>query len=323
MSIRLEAGAEPVSNYTLVRLLGRGGFGEVWEAMAPGRVRVALKFIRLNSTQSGPELRALEVVRDIRHPHLLDIQFAVQKEDYLVIAMPLCDQSLKDRLEECRQKGQPGLPLGELLGIMGEMAGAVDFLNEPRHRSADGDLVGVQHRDIKPQNIFLVGGSARLADFGLAKALEASVTDHSGAMTPHYAAPEMIEGQVSSRSDQYSLAVTYVHLRTGELPFQGSISAVLSGHLHGKPDLSRLAEEERQVIARALAKRPEDRWTSCAEMVRCLSGSEMGRPSVGPRAWSGDPRPTGSGDPRQPGRETRANRVGRPAPNRVGRPAPD
>ncbi|MGP0066665.1 MAG: hypothetical protein ACLQGP_24130 [Isosphaeraceae bacterium] len=74
MSIRLEAGAEPVPNYTLVRLLGRGGFGEVWEAMAPGRVRVALKFIRLNTEQAGPELRAFEVVRDIRHTHLLDIQ---------------------------------------------------------------------------------------------------------------------------------------------------------------------------------------------------------------------------------------------------------
>src|SRR5436190_7551445 len=154
MSLRIEVGAEPVPGYRLVRKLGQGGFGEVWEALAPGQVRVALKFIRLDASRANPELRAFEIIRDIRHPHLLDIQFAVQKEDYLVIAMPLCDKSLKDRLEECRQQGLSGLPRAELLDYMNELAGAVDFLNEPRHRSADGELVGVQHRDIKPPNIF-------------------------------------------------------------------------------------------------------------------------------------------------------------------------
>ena len=91
MSLNLEAGVEPVAGYTLIRKLGQGGFGEVWEAEAPGGVRVALKFIRLGTAQAGPELRALEVIRNIRHPHLLDVQFAVPVEDCLIVAMPLCD----------------------------------------------------------------------------------------------------------------------------------------------------------------------------------------------------------------------------------------
>ena len=151
-----------------------------------------------------------------------------------------------DRLRECRAQGLPGLPRDELLGYMDELARAVDFLNEPRHQAGDGGLVGVQHRDIKPHNIFLVGGSVRLADFGLAKVLEASSASHTGSMSPHYVAPEVLEGRVSRWTDQYSLAVTYAQLRTGRLPFAGdSIDQVIYAHLHEPPDLSGLPEEER------------------------------------------------------------------------------
>src|SRR5947208_1984796 len=83
----------------------------------------------------------------------------------------------------------------------------IDFLNEPRHRLGAGPPVGIQHRDVKPHNIFLVGGMTRLADFGLAKVLQDGAAEHSGCLSPRYAAPELIEGRVSPRTDQYSLAV--------------------------------------------------------------------------------------------------------------------
>src|SRR3954454_3723275 len=201
MPLVLDAGVEPIPGYLLVRPLGRGGFGEVWEATAPGAIRVALKFIRLGTEEAGSEQRALEVIRDIRHPHLLDVQFAVRVDDCLIMAMPLCEQSLMDRLRACQREGEPGLPRDELLGYMDELAQAVDYLNEPRHRSPDGTLVGVQHRDIKPHNVFLVGGSVRLADFGVAKILEATMATHTGKMSAHYVAPEVLKGHVSRWSD--------------------------------------------------------------------------------------------------------------------------
>ncbi len=296
--ITLQAGAEPLAGYRLIRFLGQGGFGVVWEAEAPGGFRVALKFIWLYDPRAGRELRALDVVRRLHHPHLLDVQFSVVRDSYLVLAMPLCDQSLADRLRACQGEGRLGIPAGELLRYMKELAAAVDYLNEPAHPLGDGRVAGIQHRDIKPSNILLAGGSVRLADFGLAKMLVGAVEPHSGCMLPHYIAPEEIQGQVSRMSDQYAVAVTYVQLRTGRLPFGGSIGTVLEGHLHREPDLSGLPEGERAIVGRALSKQPEERWGSCSEFVDRLgrvaesldAALPLGVPRSGavgdlPRAW--------------------------------------
>jgi serine/threonine protein kinase len=284
MTLSLAPGVMPVPGYSLVRLLGRGGFGEVWEALAPGGIRVAMKFVRVNLEAAGPEERALKIVSNIRHPHLLDIQFAARVEDALVIAMPLCEKSLWDRLRECREQGLTGLPYDELIGYMDETARAVDYLNEPRHDAGDGRRVGVQHRDIKPHNIFLVGGSARLADFGVAKILEGRVGEHTGNMSPHYVAPEVLEGRMCQQTDQYSLAMTYCHLRTGRLPIRGeSISQVIYAHMHSLADLSGLPEPERKVVARALAKDPDDRWPNCRAFVRALAAA--GPPVDSPHSY--------------------------------------
>src|SRR5207247_1994324 len=115
--------------------------------------------------------------------------------------------------------GEIGIPVGELLEYFREAAKGIDYLNEPRHRMPTGEAVGIQHRDIKPQNLLLCGGSVKVADFGLARMLQHSVTAHTGSLTMTYAAPEFFSGQTSNQSDQYSLAVTYCHLRACKLPF--------------------------------------------------------------------------------------------------------
>jgi formylglycine-generating enzyme required for sulfatase activity/serine/threonine protein kinase len=271
MPITLQPGGEPVTGYTLVEPLGQGGFGQVWKATAPGGFSVAMKFVQLASSAVDFERRALETIREIRHPHLLDIQFAVQIEDWLIIGMPLCDRSLADRLRECLRQRRSGIPVEELINYMIQAAKAIDYLNERRHRSPDGSLIGIQHRDIKPSNMFLIGDVIRVADFGLAKILQGTVSRHTGAMTPVYAAPEMFGGQVAQQSDQYSLAISYCELRTGTVPFTGSPSELMYAHLHKKPDLSRLPPSEQSVINRALAKEPENRWQSCQALVEALS----------------------------------------------------
>src|SRR5262249_10312758 len=110
----------------------------------------------------------------------------------------------------------------------------------------------------------------KVADFGLAKALEQTVASNSGAGTIAYIAPECFKGQLTQQSDQYSLAVTYYHLRTGRLLFKGEQAQVMYGHLELEPDLSHLPSAERGVLARALSKEPERRWPNCKAFVKYL-----------------------------------------------------
>jgi formylglycine-generating enzyme required for sulfatase activity len=175
--------------------------------------------------------------------------------------MELADRSLLDRLQEATGQGLPGIPLTELLEYMHDAARGIDHLN----------ALGIQHRDIKPHNLLLVGDGVRVADFGLAKLLHHTLTSNTGAMTPAYAAPEFFQGQTSSQSDQYALAVTYCELRGDRLPFQGSYFQVMAGHATQPPDLAMLPEAERPALARALAKQPHARWPSCRAFVDALT----------------------------------------------------
>src|SRR5262249_24478886 len=148
-------------------------------------------------------------------------------------------------------------PVGELLEQMHDAARGLDHLNSR----------GIQHRDVKPANFLLVGGGIKVADFGLAKLLQHTLTSNSGAMTVAYAAPEFFNGQTSARSDQYSLAVTYCQLRGGRLPHECSQQEIMIGHVMHEPDLTMIPEAERRAVAQALDKKPEKRWPKCRAFV--------------------------------------------------------
>jgi WD40 repeat protein len=291
--INLQPGAEPVQGYRLVHRLGQGGFGEVWKATGPGGFPVALKFVRLVDRIGDSELQALQIIKEIRHPNLLSTFGAWQTPGHLIIAMELADRTLGDRCREAREQGLPGIPGPELLEYFREAAKGIDFLNEPRHRLAGKENLRVQHRDIKPHNILLVGGGVKVADFGLARLLEHTMASHSGSMSAGYAAPEFFRGQTSSHSDQYSLAVTYCQLRGGRLPFEGSREQVMAGHLLNAPDLTMVPEEERPVVAQALAKDPAQRWPHCRAFVDALARSMYGLDATDPDATPA-PRPADS-----------------------------
>lgn len=260
---------EPIPGYRLVKKIGKGGFGEVWEAIGPGNISVAMKMIPRFGAISSSEMRGLEIIKSIRHANLLSLFGIWETLDYFYIASELADGSLLDSLKSHQQAGGKGIPAPLLREYMHDAARGIDFLNN--YRLPDQTVGGIQHRDIKPHNLLLMNGTVKVADYGLVRFLNRETGNHSGSMTPHYAAPEFFRGKTYKQSDQYSLGITYYHLRTGNLPFSGDHAAIMAGHLQGEPNLTKISPEERLLVIRALAKDPADRWPSCQDFVKELS----------------------------------------------------
>jgi formylglycine-generating enzyme required for sulfatase activity len=267
---RIKPGDETVPGYILVERIGKGGFGEVWTARGPSGFRVALKFVPCGGVVGKAETRSLNIIKELRHPNLVSVFGAWRKDDLIVIAMELAERSVWDRFLEVVAAGLPGIPRSELFEYMRQAALALDYLNAPRHRLGGAQDAGVQHRDIKPQNLLLSGGGVKVADLGLARLVRDGETSHTGNLTVAYAAPEFFEGRTTRWSDQYSLGVTYCLLRGGRPPFTGDLAEVMAGHLHRPPDLTMVPEEERAAVAKALAKVPEQRWPMCLDFVESL-----------------------------------------------------
>src|SRR5437588_513503 len=114
--------------YQQKRLLGRGAYGEVWHAEAPGGIDVAVKLIprTLQTGEPETELRALHLLKRLRHPCLLSLQAFFALDEWLVIVMELADGSLRERLRRCRNDGLGGVPPEELLVYFREAAEALD-----------------------------------------------------------------------------------------------------------------------------------------------------------------------------------------------------
>lgn len=264
-------GGKPLTDgYTLVRLIGRGGFGEVWEAEAGDR-RAALKFLQCADAFSTPrELRSIVMLKDLSHPNLVRISEVRSQPGYLAVSMELADCSLADVLESHRNCGRM-LTTQEGCTYLSQAAAALDFLNSHQHR-VNGRLVGIQHGDIKPSNILLFGDVVKLCDFGLASTLSAPVAvQFVPAGSPAYAAPEIFAGRLSDRSDQYSLAVAYCELRMGRPPFPKSPSRFSARLVRGEPDLTGLSSAEARVVGRALSNEPSSRWPTCGQFMSRLA----------------------------------------------------
>jgi serine/threonine protein kinase len=275
MQPKMPTSTRAADEYQFVRILGRGVFGEVWLARKlTSGIEKAIKVLLQASDHetAARERQALELIKNLRHPYLLATEDFWVSGDRLHIVMELADCTLRNRLQRCREAGQAGIPEDELFGYLWEAAEGLDFLHSRR----------VTHRDVKPDNILLLNGHAKIADFGLARQqVEAIDAMKTLAGTPSYMAPEVWGKEGGPASDQYSLAVSYIELRQGSAPVSARpIEEMLVAHIEGAHEFSDIiGVEERRVLAQALARQPEDRFPTCRAFAEAL-GVALGRPGT-------------------------------------------
>ena len=260
--------------YRIERELGQGGMATVYLAHDLRHDRdVAIKVVHPDLGAALGADRFLAEIRTtarLQHPHILPLLDSGSADTGLLYyVMPLVTgETLRARLTRERQ-----LPIADATRLAREVASALDYA----HRQ------GVIHRDIKPENILLQDGSALVADFGIALAVQRSggqrLTQTGLSLgTPQYMSPEQAMGErtVDARSDIYALAAVTYEMLTGDPPFTGStMQAVVAKLLSAEPERPTLTRKTiplgvEQAVLTGLAKLPADRFATAAEFANAL-----------------------------------------------------
>jgi serine/threonine protein kinase len=262
-----------LGQYEIVEELGKGGMATVYRAYHPVTRRfVAIKVIHQAMVTDEAVLERFrqeaELIAQLEHPYLLPVyDYSVASDIPYIVMRYLEGSTLKDVID-----ANIRLPLGEIVFLMRQITSVVDYA----HRK------GVIHRDIKPSNIMIDhDGNAYLTDFGIARIIDQKGLTQTGFTvgTPGYMSPEQGLGltNIDARTDIYALGVMVYEMATGEAPYHGETPmGVMMRHIQDPiPSATdvypALPPDFDDVLEKALAKEPQDRYASAGEFAAALS----------------------------------------------------
>ena len=264
-------------NYQLVKWLGQGSFAEVYlgkHRYLNSYAALKVSQARINRVEEQKVLVEAQTLVEMRHPniiHLLD--FAIENGTPMLIM----DYAPKGSLRQHYPHGTQ-VPLKTVVDFAAQIAAALQYAHNRN----------VIHRDVKPENILVdADNHLLLSDFGLSlltpSPQQLSTQDAAG--TPCYIAPEQLRGKPCFASDQYALAIMIYEWLCGEHPFHGNLWEIGQQHMYNDPPPLRSIRPEipltlEQVVLRALAKKPQDRFVSIQAFAQALArASQVSTPS--------------------------------------------
>jgi serine/threonine-protein kinase len=273
---------QSVGRYRIEREIGRGAMGVVYLGMDPAIKRpVAIKTLNMSLLASEPGqeafyrerlFREARLAAQLSHPNIVKLYDALEVEGLACLILEYVDGTPLDRMAAAGP-----LPRRETLSILAQLASALDYAHQN----------GIVHRDIKPGNVLVNSqGVPKLADFGVARIVSRKTTVTANALgTPGYMAPEQIlDQELSGRTDQFALGVVAFELITGRKPFDSdSFSALVYKILQEKTPPSGCGPAVDHVLGRALAKEAGQRYPICTEFVSALEQAFLA-PSMVPTA---------------------------------------
>jgi tRNA A-37 threonylcarbamoyl transferase component Bud32 len=265
-----------LSSYNDMKLIGRGGMAEVYSATSPKHRAVAVKVLRaaLASDEQFRKrfMREAEIVSGLEHPNIVRVMdFGDENGAYYIVMELLSGPDLNNLLKQEKQ-----ITLPKTVDMLRSVANALDYAHQQ----------GLVHRDIKPSNVMMDSSATPLrvvlTDFGIAKISDAhtNITNTGMVGTFDYIAPEQIQAsaEVDGRADVYALGVMTYQMLTGRLPFERpNTGALLLAHLNAPPPDAReilhsLPCPTARAIQQAMAKKPEDRFSTASEFMTALEG---------------------------------------------------
>jgi len=313
-----------IGRYEISGELGRGGMAVVYRGIDPVIRRAsALKVVRkadLDATEAGPILerfkREAQAAGSLQHPHVVTVYEYGEDDDYAWIAMELVEgRSLRDHLQSGWRPDLSRLPV-----VLEQVLEALDYSHNH----------GVVHRDLKPANILISSmGDAKISDFGIARIERSDLTQQGEVLgTPFYMAPEQFEDHATDeRTDIYAAGVIVYEVLCGRRPFDGQGGSLLRQILQEPPPPASTFEPQLpvtidMVLARALAKKPQNRYRGAREFLDALRHAFPGSEPSQTGTTRLPPPPPRSGIAANVGALRRAIGAGAPADGGAAPPPP-
>src|SRR6266567_817221 len=279
---------QQLGHYRLVALLGRGGFAEVYlgeHIYLETTAAIKVLHTQLDSDEVESFRKEAQTVARLVHPHIVRVlDYGVEEgTPFLVV-----DYAPNGTLRKYHPKGVP-LPLTAVVSYVAQVADALQYAHEQK----------VIHRDVKPENMLLGRrNEVLLSDFGIALVAQSShynstqgLQDLAGTIA--YMAPEQIQSQAGTASDQYSLGIVIYEWLSGTRPFHGSFAEIAVKHTLATPPsllekLPTLAPAVEAVVMKALAKDPRQRFANVEEFATALERAGRLEEVAGPAPTTGD-----------------------------------